>query len=48
MENENKLNDNYMRKKLGQVVLFGDCIQVSLFSSIAAAYYILNVCVTGI
>ena len=29
MENENKLNDNYMKKKLGQVVLFGDIIQVS-------------------
>lgn len=28
MENENKLNDNYMRKKLGQVVSFGDVIQV--------------------
>jgi hypothetical protein len=28
MENENKLNDNYMRKKLGQVIGFGDVIQV--------------------
>eukprot|EP01032_Pedospumella_encystans_P017195 gene17195-19603_t len=27
-ENENKLNDNYMRKKLGQIVLFGDIIQL--------------------
>ncbi|KAJ1428063.1 hypothetical protein B484DRAFT_450044, partial [Ochromonadaceae sp. CCMP2298] len=27
-DNENKLNDNYMRKKIGQVVLFGDVIQL--------------------
>lgn len=34
-ENENKLNDNYMRKKLGQVVLFGDIIQVNLYCDIS-------------
>jgi hypothetical protein len=27
-DNEKKLNDNYMRKKHGQVVAFGDIIQV--------------------
>lgn len=28
LENEKKLNDNYMRKKYGQKVNFGDIIQV--------------------
>eukprot|EP01038_Epipyxis_sp_PR26KG_P008072 gene8072-10935_t len=28
LENEKKLNDNYMKKKLGQLVLFGDIIQL--------------------
>ena len=28
-DNENKLNDSYMKKKIGQVVVFGDIIQVS-------------------
>jgi hypothetical protein len=31
-DNESKLNDSYMQKKLGQVVLFGDTIQVSELS----------------
>lgn len=30
-DNENILNDSYMKKKIGQVVLFGDIIQVSHF-----------------
>lgn len=30
-DNENKLNDSYMKKKLGQVVVFGDIIQVRDF-----------------
>ncbi len=29
-DNESKLNDNYMKKKIGQVVLFGDIIQVNV------------------
>lgn len=29
-DNENSLNDTYMKKKMGQVVLFGDVIQVSV------------------
>lgn len=28
-DNENSLNDAYMKKKLGQIVLFGDIIQVT-------------------
>jgi hypothetical protein len=30
LENEKKLNDNYMRKKHGQKVNFGDIIQVGI------------------